>query len=303
MTFGLSTRWNAYRHKSGVAMIEEILALGLDRVELGYDLTIDLVPGVQQMVDEKAVSVDSVHAFCPVPVGAPYGHPELFTLVSLDKREREIAASHLDKTINFAAHVGARTVVLHAGNVEMKNMTRDLVDLYADGKEFSPRYEKLKTKLLLVRDKKAEKHLHHLRHGIEALLPLLEETGIALAIENLPSWESVPTELETEDLMQHFGSPHVRYWHDMGHAQLRQELGFISHTRWLKKLAPYLAGIHIHDMAKPAMDHIMPPNGEMDFRLFKPFIKPDVLLVLEPRPGLPAADLTNGMEIMRTAWN
>ena len=283
-------------------MIEEILGLGLARVELGYDLTIDLVPGVQQMVNEKAVCIDSVHAFCPVPVGAPYGHPELFTLVSLDKRERETAVSHISRTINFAAHFGARTVVLHAGNVEMKNMTQGLVDLYADGLVFSPRYEKLKTKLLLVRDRKAGKHMSYLHEGIEALLPLLEQTGIQLAIENLPAWESIPTELETEDLMKHFDSPHVRYWHDMGHGQLRQELGFISHTRWLKKLAPYLVGIHVHDMAKPTMDHIMPPNGEIDFRLFKPFIKPDVLLVLEPRPGLPAADLANGMEIIRAAW-
>lgn len=302
MHFGISTRWNAYRHKSGAALIEEILGLGLNHVELGYDLTLDLVPGVQQMVADKAITVDSVHAFCPVPIGAPHGHPELFTLTSLDKHEREMAVSHLSRTIGFAASLEARAVVLHAGNVDMKNVTRELIGLCSEGLNFSPRYEKLKTKLLLRRDKKAPKHLGYLYEGIESLMPLLKETGVTLALENLPSWESVPTELEMEDLLKHFDSPRVRYWHDMGHAQLRQNLGFISHVRWLEKLVPYLAGMHVHDIAKPMIDHIMPPKGDMDFPSFKPFVKPDVLLILEPRPGLPAKDLEEGMKIIRSAW-
>ena len=75
----ISTRWNAGRHASGEAMLEEVLALGLDRAELGYDLRAELIPGVKAMVAAKAIRIDSVHNFCPVPIGAPRPHPELYT--------------------------------------------------------------------------------------------------------------------------------------------------------------------------------------------------------------------------------
>ena len=50
-------------------MIEEILSMGFDRVELGYDLRMDLVPGARNMIKEGLIKVDSVHNFCPVPIG------------------------------------------------------------------------------------------------------------------------------------------------------------------------------------------------------------------------------------------
>jgi len=94
MEFALSTRWNAFRHTDGEAMIEEILRLSLDRVELGCDLRMDLVPGVLAAVRRKAVRVGSLHNFCPLPVGAPRPDPELFLPASPDARERESAVRH-----------------------------------------------------------------------------------------------------------------------------------------------------------------------------------------------------------------
>ena len=82
MRIALSTRWNAGRHTTGEKLVEEILQCGFTRLELGYDLTIDLVPGVRDMVRTRAITVDSVHNFCPVPVGAPGGSPELFSMAS-----------------------------------------------------------------------------------------------------------------------------------------------------------------------------------------------------------------------------
>jgi hypothetical protein len=47
-----------------------------------------------------------VHNFCPVPIGAPRGHPEIWTLAARDERERESAMHHTGRTIRFAAEVG-----------------------------------------------------------------------------------------------------------------------------------------------------------------------------------------------------
>ena len=123
----ISTRWNAGRHRDGAAMLEEILDLGLGIAELGYDLRAELIPGVKAMVAARAIRIDSVHNFCPVPVGAPRPHPELYTPASPDRREREYAVTHISRTLRFAAEVGARVVVCHSGNVDMPKYSFDLV--------------------------------------------------------------------------------------------------------------------------------------------------------------------------------
>jgi sugar phosphate isomerase/epimerase len=302
MIYSLSTRWNACHHTSGEALVEEILSLGFSHIELGYDLTRDLVPGVRHMVKTGCVCVTSVHAFCPVPTAAPYGHPELYSLSSKDAAMREKAVSEIAACAEFAAEMGASTVVLHAGNTGMARITPRLIALYQAGAPFSPRYEKLKTKLMLHRDRKGTKHIDFLRDGITRLLPRLQTAGIVLAPEILPSWEALPTELEMEDLLKGFNSPFLRYWHDIGHGQVRQNLGFVSQTQWLKRLQPYLAGIHVHDVKKPAFDHIMPPHGDMDFGLFKQFAHLDIPAVFEPSPDLPVEELKQGMEIIFDSW-
>ncbi len=85
MEFALSTHWNAGRHGRGELMIEEILQLGFRRVELGYDLRQELVPGVVAMVRMAANTRDSVHKFLPVPLCASAGYPQLRTLASRDE--------------------------------------------------------------------------------------------------------------------------------------------------------------------------------------------------------------------------
>ena len=128
MDFALTTRWNASRHASGEAMIEEILALGIHHLELGYDTRVDLLPGIEKMHAEGAVVINSVHNYCPVPMGAPRGHPELWTFCDLDRRNHELAVHHTLRSMEFAAEIGARIVVIHSGYVRYKRIdTRDLM--------------------------------------------------------------------------------------------------------------------------------------------------------------------------------
>lgn len=283
-------------------MIEQILALGIDQVELGYDLRLDLVPGVLRMVEQKAVRVVSVHNFCPVPVGALKGHPELFDLGSLDPRERERAVLHTERTVRFAAEAGAGVVVAHAGNVKMRRRSAELLALCTEGRLGAPAYERIKLKLQIAREKKAPRHLTALRESLGRLMPVLAETGVRLALENLPTWEALPTEVEMETLCRETGLPHLRYWHDVGHAHIRQMLGFINSERWLERLAPWLAGLHLHDVRPPALDHALPPGGLVDFTPFRRFARSDILLILEPGPGAPAEKVTEAIAWMRQLW-
>ena len=302
MPFSLSTHWNAGAHTDGRAMIDDILALGLTAVELGYDLTLDLVPGVLERVREGAVRVTSLHNFCPVPVGALRGHPELFLLGSEDRREREAAVANTRKTVEFAAEVGAQAVVVHAGYVKTPVKSRDLVALAEKGGLFSPEYDRLKMKLLITRQARVSRCLDHVCRSIEALLPALEANRVVAAIELLPWWESVPSEQEMELIAARIPSPFVRFWYDAGHARIRDNMGFVSSLRWLAKLGPLLAGAHLHDVAPPAGDHLMPPHGAMDFRELAAALPPGILRVLEPAPGTPAELVRRGLAILEEAF-
>ncbi|MBU0677321.1 MAG: sugar phosphate isomerase/epimerase [Verrucomicrobia bacterium] len=302
MIFALTTHWNAWRHSDGEALLTEILELGLNHVELGYDLRLDLVPGVRKLVEEGTVKVDSVHNFCPVPVGAPKGHPELFTLADPDLRIREGAVKHTTETIRFAESVGARVVVCHAGNVKMPRLSRDLLALQETGRRFDAIYDKTLFKLQIKREKKSKKQFQYMMQGIESLLPVLEETGIVLALENLPTWEAFPTEIEMQELLAQYGGRNLRYWHDIGHGQIRENLGLINAERWLDRLQDHLAGMHIHDVAPPGHDHLMPPTGQVDFSRFRRFAELDVLRVLEPSPQAPTQDVILALQTLKETW-
>ena len=299
----ISTRWNAGRHHSGEAMIEEILALGLGRVELGYDLRSELIAGVKAMVASRAVLVESVHNFCPVPVGALRPHPELYTPASTDRREREYAVTHISKTLRFAAEVGAKVVVCHSGNVDMPKHSFDLLRMASRGEHFSEAYESLKLKAQLTRDKKAPKQIEYLADALDKLVPVVRETGVSLALENLPTWEAIPTELEAEQLMKRYYVSGIRLWWDIGHAQIRENLGFINAARWLRRLSPFLAGMHVHDVAPPGQDHVMPPRGQVDFKALSDLAKIDMVRVLEPAPDTETGHIVRAIEFLRETWD
>jgi sugar phosphate isomerase/epimerase len=301
--FSISTHWNAHQHASGEAMIDEILALGVNRVELGYDLTMDLVPGVEQRIRDGAVTVSSVHNYCPVPIGVPQGHPELFLFSSPDRHIRERAVSQTVETAAFAARMGAGVVVVHAGRVEMPSITRKLVALAEEGRINDRKYDKLKMKLLTKRDRKAVRHREHLYASLEAILPSLDSLGITIALEILPSWEAMPSESEMFDIANHFNSPRIRFWYDTGHGKIRDNLGIVASMRWLDRLQNQLAGMHLHDVVFPAQDHVMPPHGDMDFSLLQQYSRPGMPLVLEPAAGTPVEDVAGALEYFEEAFS
>ena len=112
MKLSLSTNWCNRRLETGEAIAEKALELGFEELELGFHTTLAQVPGFKKMLSR--IPVGSVHAFCPVPLSAPQGYPELYTLASLDEDARGLARFHVKKNIAFAAEMGADTVVLHA---------------------------------------------------------------------------------------------------------------------------------------------------------------------------------------------
>jgi len=302
MNFALTTRWNAGRHSDGEAMLNEILELGFSHIELGYDTRLELIPGVQKMVEEKTVFVDSLHNFCPVPMGITRAHPEIYTLADPDRKVRESAVKHTSNTIRMAEELGARAVVCHAGNVVMKRATRDLIEMIERGEQHSRKFQRVRTKLQDRRAIKGRRQVRYLYESLEEMMPILLATGVKLALEVLPTWEAIPTETEFEDLFRTFDNGCIGYWHDIGHAQIRENLGFINMERWLERLEPNLVGFHLHDVLPPGQDHVMPPLGQIDFSRYTRFGKRDILHVIEPTTRTPKEEIVEGYRILRECW-
>ncbi|MCP5487218.1 MAG: sugar phosphate isomerase/epimerase [Verrucomicrobia bacterium] len=302
MDIGLSTHWNAYRHTDGRALVDEIAALGFTSIELGYDTRLDLLPGIEAAVEAGAIQVHSLHAICPVPMGAPRGHPEIYTMASTEKREREQAVVYLQKTLDLAAALRAKAVVVHAGNVSMTRMSRELVDLARNGQQFTARYENLKFKLQEKREKKSRKQFGYLAECLAQIMPRLETNRVALGLELLPSWESFPTEMELEYLLSQFPTRWFGAWIDIGHVQIRENLGFINLDRWMEKLGPRVVGMHLHDVVPPTTDHVMPPAGAVHFDRFEALAQRDIPKVIEPAPRTPEIEIQKAHQHLLSCW-
>lgn len=303
MDFHLSTNWNAARHASGEAIADEIRGLGFDGLEVGYQLSEAQADGIRARVVAGAIQVGSVHAYAPYPLGTPVGHPELFLLASRDDDDRAMALLLLQKTLAFAAEVGARAVVVHAGRIPISPDSNELIDTAEDEGVDSQRYRKLLQRNQRRRARRASRHLDALRRSLDALLPRCAKLNLRLGLENLPSWEAIPTEEEMLELLQHYPSSPLAYWHDIGHGQVRENLGWIRHREWAERLLPHTCGLHIHDVKPLAFDHLAPLQGQLPFADFACYGSAPVLRVFEPAPKTQSAALVAGLNHLRKIWS
>ncbi len=126
---------------------------------------------------------------------------------------------------------------------------------------------------------------------LDDVLPSFVREGLVLAAENREKCEELPLDEDFPDLFARFpaGSGLV-YWHDTGHAHLKEKMGLISQQEHLEANASRLAGFHLHDVCGFA-DHNPPGRGEIDFAMVARFFRPEHLLTLELHPRLNPAEI------------
>jgi len=301
----LSTAWCSHRHSDGRAMLQEMAGLGFRHVELSHGIRIVLVPGVLRAVEEDVVQVSSTHNFCPLPTGITRPAPNLFepSVPAGSGHEHDQWLRHTKRTLDFAAQVRARAVVLHLGSVSFfwSNPGRTLrhfirahpgADLRKD-----ENYQKLLARGTAKLRAKMPRYWEQTRRSVEEIVSYAAERNLQLGLEIREKFEELPFDPDFGELL---AAPALAgragYWHDTGHAELKLRMGVSTPQQMLEANADKLVGFHLHDVDADGHDHQPIGKGTVDFQLVRRFWQPHHLLVLELSPHATTEEVRESKE-------
>lgn len=276
-------------------MIEEMVGLGFKRIELSHGIKISLVPGILQAVEQGRVEISSVHNFCPLPAGIQHAAPNLYQPSAIDTREQGLWDRYTLQTMDFAVRVGAQNIVMHSGSawfffasperkLEQWVEASELPVLELAGNDDFLRQRQRAMRRI---QRAAHKAMRRIQASYERVIPLAQERGLKLCLENREGLEEMPLDANYPDFLAGLPQPEqVGYWHDTGHAQIKHQFGLLDHRTHLSSMADRLAGFHLHDVSESGRDHQVPGTGTIDFKMVAEFVRPHHTLVLELSPRL-----------------
>lgn len=266
----LSTSWNARRHTNGRDIVKEIKSLGFDKIELSFNLTKDIVRDIKDEAKKEHIGIGSLHNYCPIPdmLDVEEALPDCYSLSSVDNEERSIAVRYVKRTIDTAVELQASVVILHCGRIEMQDRTKVLANLFEAREYNSSQYLREKEEMVRERPLKAAAHIKRLSESLDELIGYAKACNVKIALENRYYYGEIPSIDEIGMLLKQF--PNLFYWHDVGHAQNLENLGFIKHSDYLRRYKDRIIGFHLHDI-KGTKDHLAIGEGEFDFSLFNFF--------------------------------
>ncbi len=300
----LSTSWNAFRYNDGRKIIKEVKRLGFDEVELSFNLTKRIVKEIASLVEKRQIKVRSLHNFCPIPEGLERHEalPDCYSVASLDEEKRLLAVKYSKISIETAAMLNAQAVVLHCGRVEIADRTREFIPLfYSCEQADDQRLQSLKELMCRERHEKSEAHFSAVIKSLDELSAYAGKLKIALGIENRYYFREIPSFQETGQLLDRFKGSNVFYWHDTGHAQLWENLGFLKHQDYLDAYGKYLIGVHLHDI-KEDDDHLAPLQGDFDFNLLTPYLRQGTIKTLEAHHPASPEDIVKARNFLEKLY-
>lgn len=273
----LSTMWvkGRFSHMAGFAA--KARELGFTHIEANTSIS-------QRMLSEllkTTVPISSIHSPCPAVLSSKGIPVSSLSLSSLDENERMEAVSFTQKTIDLAANVSARAIVLHMGEVPIDLSLQDrLYKLHNGGYAQTKEYSQAKEKLVYQRISQAPPYLNAARKSLQKLREYSQQKGIMLGLETRFHLNEIPNMDEMAELLNEVSEGLVGYWHDVGHAEVQQQLGFSLHEEWLSRFKDRIVGIHLHDI-HGISDHHAPGKGNMNWEMVAKYLPPGIIKVCE----------------------
>ncbi len=280
-------------------MLREIRQLGFPVCELGHAIRFSLWPGIVKAWEEDLIKIQTLHNFCPVPTSVFRPNPNCYEFSDSRPTIRAAAIKATEETIRHAAKFGAKAVIFHLGSAGPFGVTDKLENIYLKGGFLNRRYADIKVKAVRQRKESFKKVWPRVKTCLEPLVALAGENKIRLGFEIREQFEEFPHEEEFPEVLASFPPEVVGYWHDFGHAQSKEFLGWHDHVETLALRAPRLFGAHIHDCRRPQEDHLPLGHGEIAFTTLLPLMPKNAIGVLELAPGTPEEQVIAS----RHLWN
>ncbi len=282
MGFGISISWNSFRHTDGEQIINEIKSVGFNEIELSFNLPSQTLEEIYDSFCQGGIKVLSVHNFCPIPDGLKREEalPDFFSIASCNEQSRKKAIIQAKKSIDTASRFHAKAVVLHSGRVEIPDKTKDLIRLYDQGLKNKRVFVDLRNEIKKERKEKAAMFFERTLKSLEEINRYAVSNDICLGIETRNYYREIPSFDEIGIILKEFKGSNIFYWHDCGHAQIMENLGFFKHSDFLLAYGRSMIGMHIHDVVG-CSDHIAPFTGEIDFTLLKPYFRENMIKIIE----------------------
>lgn len=279
-------------------MLREMADLGFEYAELSHGVRISLIPGIMQAVEEGVIKISSTHNFCPLPPGVNQAAPNLFEPSVRELREHQQWVRHTKRTIDFAAQMKARLVICHLGSVVFFwfNPGAKLRAYVERQEKFvakdDPKYQAMLTKAMAKLRARMGPYWEQTQKSIKGMFDYAAQKGVKLALENREKFEELPIDADYPGFIASFPpSAPAGYWHDTGHAHIKEHEGLIDHQAQLKANASSQLGFHLHDVDEEGEDHQPIGSGLIDFEMVSSFWQPHHTLVLELSPRTKVEDV------------
>jgi len=149
------------------------------------------------------------------------------------------------------------------------------------------------------RERIAPNYLQRVKDCLRAIIDYAGPKNIRLGLESRRGYEEIPTEREMAALLEELDSPQLGYWHDFGHTQIKENLGFLNHAEWLRTIGPRALGCHVQDCIWPAQDHQPPFAGDVELEKLVPLLPANCLFVWEMSPNKTSDQIRQSVQV----WN
>ncbi len=273
----LSTMWAKGRFKHMAEFVAKAKKLGFTRVEANASIS----PQKLDDLIKTAIPISSIHSPCPATLSSKGIPVANLSLSSLEESERQEAVSFAKKTIDLASSIGAKAVVLHMGEVPVDLSLEDkLHHLYNENFTGTKEYTQVQEELIYQRASKAPPYLEAAKKSLEELSEHSQKQNVMLGLETRFYLYEIPDIDEMAELLNEVEGRLIGYWHDVGHAEVKQRLGFTSHEDWLLRFNHEMLGVHLHDVLGIS-DHHPLGKGNVDWEMVSKYLPRQAIKVCE----------------------